>query len=150
MIEVQISDERGLLEDHEKRLLSDLVQTVAQVLKLKQGEVSIVLVNNDEIQALNRQYRSKDQPTDVLSFPMTDGLDEVDEDDYLMLGDVVISVPKAREQAKEYGHSFERELGFLLVHGLLHLAGFTHDQEDDAKRMFSLQEEILSAHQLLR
>lgn len=149
MLEVQILDDHQLLGAAEKQLLHQLVQTAARKLKLNQGEVSIVLVNNEEIQALNRRFRSKDQPTDVLSFPMEDDPHQ-QADEWLMLGDVVISVPKAKEQAHIYGHSFERELGFLLVHGLLHLVGYTHDDQEDAQEMFQLQEEILREHQLFR
>lgn len=148
VIEVQLTDEQGFLSQQEEKLLVDLVQTTARFLQLKEGEVSVVMVDNEEIRKLNRLYRSKDQPTDVLSFPMHDG--PLNGDEYVVLGDVVISVPKAREQAQEYGHSFERELGFLLVHGLLHLAGFTHDDEEEERRMFALQEEILQAHHLSR
>lgn len=149
MIEVQILDEHFFLTAAETELLNQLVQTAAKKLNLKQGEVSIVLVNNEEIQELNRRFRCKDQPTDVLSFPMNDDIEAV-VDDWLILGDVIISVPKAREQAAAYGHSFERELGFLLVHGLLHLVGYTHDEEEEAQAMFQLQEEILKDHQLFR
>lgn len=148
MIEVQISDERSFLSEKNRKLLIDLVQTTARFLQLKEGEVSLVMMDNEEIRKLNRLYRSKDQPTDVLSFPMHDG--PLNGEEYVVLGDVVISVPKAREQAEAYGHSFERELGFLLVHGLLHLAGFTHDEKEEEKRMFALQEEILQAHGLTR
>ena len=98
-------------------------------------EVSVSLVNNQEIQQLNEQYRGIDLATDVLSFPMGEGV---------ILGDIVISIEKVKEQAEEYGHSFERELAFLLVHGMLHLLGYDHESASDEKIMFSKQNYILN------
>ncbi|API90570.1 MULTISPECIES: rRNA maturation RNase YbeY [Virgibacillus] len=117
----------------------------------QQAEVSINFVNNKEIQELNRNYRQKNTPTDVLSFPMQElgeGEEEVnilDEDLPILLGDIVISVDKAKEQAEAYHHSLERELTFLALHGFLHLLGYDHLSEEDEKRMFSRQDEILGA-----
>lgn len=116
-------------------------------------EVSISFVSNAEIKDLNREYRGIDSVTDVLSFPMLefeeDYDDELEDDDEeyieeeLPLGDIVISVERADEQAKEYGHSFNRELAFLLVHGMLHLLGYDHEKEEEEIIMFQKQEEIL-------
>lgn len=112
-----------------------------------EAEVSINFVNNSEIQEINRNYRQLNKPTDVLSFAMQeqadDELDIVGEDIPLVLGDIVISVEKAEEQAKDYDHSLERELGFLTVHGFLHLLGYDHMDEEDELKMFKRQEEIL-------
>ena len=99
------------------------------------GEVSVSIVDNTEIRHLNRKYRGIDAPTDVLSFPM----------DGYVLGDIVISLEKAVEQAEEFGHSIERELGFLAAHGMLHLLGYDHKDEDSESEMFTAQEEILEA-----
>lgn len=115
-------------------------------------EVSISFVDNVEIKELNRQYRSIDAPTDVLSFPLLEfdrNNNEVIKKDVVVdteipLGDIVISTEKVIEQAKEYGHSQDRELAFLLVHGMLHLLGYDHIQESDEKIMFKKQEEILN------
>ncbi len=96
-------------------------------------EVSVLITNNDEIQALNAQYRELDLPTDVLSFPM--------DEEYL--GDIVISMEKLFEQAEEYGHSPQRELGFLTVHGMLHLLGYDHIEEADRVLMRQREETIL-------
>ncbi|PAM93050.1 rRNA maturation RNase YbeY, partial [Flavobacterium sp. IR1] len=99
-------------------------------------------------------YRGKDMPTDVISFALNDEVE--DEADMIMegmpnaLGDIIISVAHISRQAEEYGHSFERELGFLVVHGFLHLLGYDHMTEQDEKAMFSRQEEILSAYGLTR
>ncbi len=98
-------------------------------------EVSIVLVDDEYIQNLNKNYRSIDAPTDVLSFAMRESVDESDisfecEEEEL-LGDVVISLERARSQAEEYGHSIEREIGFLVTHGILHLLGYDHETESE-------------------
>ena len=90
------------------------------------AEISVSFVDNDQIQEMNRQYRNIDAPTDVLSFPMGENgnYDVNHETGAKILGDIVISVPKAMEQAKTYGHSFEREMGFLTAHSMLHLLGY--------------------------
>lgn len=112
-----------------------------------EAEVSVNFVGNVEIQEINRNYRQQNKPTDVLSFAMQeqadDEMDIVGEDIPLVLGDIVISVEKAEEQAEEYDHSFERELAFLAVHGFLHLLGYDHMNEKDELKMFQRQEEIL-------
>ena len=111
----------------------------------KPAEVSVTFVGNNEIQTLNREYRHKDAPTDVLSFPLGEnGEYDINEDTgAYVLGDVVISMEKAVEQAERYGHSLSREVGFLTVHSMLHLLGYDHMEEADEKVMFSLQDEIL-------
>lgn len=122
-------------------------------------EISILLVDNEEIHALNKLHRGIDRPTDVLSFPMfeydEDGEIDMNECDFgengeILLGDIVISLEKAREQAEEYGHSFKREVGFLTAHSLLHLLGYDHMEKDEEEEMFSYQEEILKASDLPR
>src|SRR5690606_10406534 len=117
-------------------------------------EVSITFVDNNEIQEINRDYRNLDKPTDVISFALeetTEGEVEIVGDDIpVILGDIIISVEKAKEQEEEYNHSFERELGFLAVHGLLHLLGYDHMTEQDEKEMFQKQEEILGEFNLGR
>ncbi|MBX5436518.1 MAG: rRNA maturation RNase YbeY [Alicyclobacillaceae bacterium] len=116
------------------------------------GEVSVSLVGDEEIHSLNRDYRGVDRPTDVLSFPLI-GEDEMltaPPGQPLLLGDIVVSLPTARRQAAEYGHSLQREVGFLLVHGFLHLLGYDHDSEASEREMFALQEEVLSSIGLTR
>ena len=104
-------------------------------------EISVIFTDNEKIHALNRQYRAVDRPTDVLSFPL---FDEEVEGEPLALGDIVLSLEKAQEQATEYGHSFEREVAFLVVHSMLHLLGYDHEtSRDDEKEMFFRQEEIM-------
>lgn len=121
----------------------------------KDAEVSVSFVNNETMHKLNLEYRGKDKPTDVLSFPMTDGDEEEDDIDLstgaVMLGDIIISAEKAMEQANEYGHGIEREICFLAVHSTLHLLGYDHEtSEDDEKYMNQTQESILQKIGLTR
>ena len=102
-------------------------------------EVSVTFTDNESIRELNREYRDIDRATDVLSFPMDD------EGDNSVLGDIVISLERAKEQAEEYGHSLSREISFLTVHSVLHLLGYDHETgEEDEKEMFAKQEDILN------
>ena len=104
-------------------------------------EISVTFTDNEKIHALNRQYRAVDRPTDVLSFPL---FDEEVEGEPLALGDIVLSLEKAQEQATEYGHSFEREVAFLVVHSMLHLLGYDHvDSKLEESIMREKQEIIL-------
>ncbi|QSO46104.1 rRNA maturation RNase YbeY [Alicyclobacillus mengziensis] len=111
------------------------------------GEVSVSLVTDEEIHELNQTYRNVDRPTDVLSFALREGDDDgfadFEELDLEPLGDIVISVPTALRQAEEYGHSPEREIGFLLVHGFLHLLGYDHQDEPAEAEMTRIQEQVL-------
>ena len=111
-------------------------------------EVSITYTDNEQIHALNLRYRQVDRPTDVLSFPMMDFSGESDEpvadEPVVSLGDIVLSLEKAAEQAAEYGHSFEREVAFLTVHSMLHLLGYDHETgEDDERDMRARQRTIM-------
>ena len=105
-------------------------------------EVSLSLVDNKEIKELNNTYRGKDCPTDVLSFPMIDEAMPVIEEK--VLGDIVISVEKAIEQAEDYGHSFYREMTFLTVHSMFHLMGYDHMEEEDRKIMRNKEESVMT------
>ncbi len=112
----------------------------------QQAEVSIVLTDNEYIKILNEKYRGINAPTDVLSFPMIDDFNNIilSDETELLLGDIVISLEKVDEQSKEFGHSFNRELIFLAVHGLLHLLGYDHENKEDEEEMRTKEEEILS------
>lgn len=110
------------------------------------AEVSLTIVDNKEIREMNNEYRQKDSATDVLSFPMSDGenFDIDPETDRIILGDIVISAERAKEQAKEYGHSLEREMCFLATHSMFHLLGYDHEvSKEEEKIMFEKQEKVL-------
>ena len=109
---------------------------------------NVIIVDNKRIREINREYRKIDRETDVISFALEDNLNI--ELPVRMLGDIYISIDKAREQALSYNHSLERELSFLAVHGLLHLLGYDHMNEEDEKIMFSRQEMILNELQIIR
>ncbi|MBQ2945564.1 MAG: rRNA maturation RNase YbeY [Clostridia bacterium] len=111
----------------------------------RKAELSVTVCNDGYIRELNRDYRGKDKATDVLSFPASDDLDEINYDTgAVILGDIVISIDTAERQAKEYGNTLEREISFLTVHGMLHLLGFDHEiSEDEEKIMFSEQKAII-------
>jgi probable rRNA maturation factor len=120
----------------------------------KNAELSVTFVDNGEIHALNREFRGKDKPTDVLSFPLFEADEGFEVDPAIgavALGDIVISAERAKEQADEYGHSFAREVCFLAVHSTLHLLGYDHEvSEDDEKYMNETQEYILAKMGLRR
>ena len=121
---------------------------------MENSELSVTFVDNERIQEINKEYRHKDMPTDVISFAMEElGEGEIaliGVDMPRVLGDIIISIPKAKSQADEYGHTFMRELGFLAVHGFLHLLGYDHEVEEDEKVMFSRQKDLLDAYGLER
>ncbi len=115
-------------------------------------EVSVTLTDNERIHRLNREYRQVDRPTDVLSFPLCDW-EEEDGQAFgpMALGDIVLSLEKAKEQAEAYGHSYEREVAFLTVHSMLHLLGYDHEtSEEDEKEMFARQNAIMDLMGLTR
>lgn len=109
-----------------------------------EAEVDLLFVDNETIREMNREYRDKDMATDVLSFPMYEADEEIDDEEEILFGDIVISLERAQEQCQEYGHSLEREVMYLLVHGLLHLAGYDHMEEEDKKQMRAREEKLLA------
>ncbi|MDR6225044.1 putative rRNA maturation factor [Desmospora profundinema] len=119
---------------------------------VKEAEVSVSIVDDPVIHRLNREFRGVDRPTDVLSFPQWEPGEELVAvtGEPIPLGDVIISLPRAREQADTYGHSLQRELAFLAVHGFLHLLGYDHQNQAEENRMFARQEEILALAGLKR
>lgn len=115
------------------------------------AEVSVTLVDNARIRELNSEFRGIDRETDVLSFPMGDESFDVDPDnDAILLGDIVISLEKARAQAEEYGHGFRREVAFLITHSLFHLLGYDHMTPEDEAEMFAKQEKVLERLEISR
>lgn len=155
MLLIDFLDETNEVQDEHIELVEKLVQHAAQLEGIEDGsEVSITFVTNEAIHEINREYRDKDQPTDVISFALEEmGEGEIQiigEGIPRILGDIIISTDRTREQAEEYGHSFERELGFLAVHGFLHLLGYDHMNEEDEKVMFGKQNAILESYGLGR
>ncbi|MBU8684338.1 rRNA maturation RNase YbeY [Bacillus haynesii] len=152
---LDITDETGRVPEDRLAEIEKLLQFAAAEEGVADGaEVSVTIVNNEEIQKINKEYRGKDYPTDVISFALEeDGEGEIEiigADMPPVLGDIIISVDKAQEQAEEYGHSLMRELGFLTVHGFLHLLGYDHMTEEEEKEMFTKQKEILNRYGLSR
>ena len=111
---------------------------------------NVIIVDNEYIHELNRDYRNIDRETDVITFALEDDDTMVLPDGVRVLGDIYISIDKARSQAEEYGHSFLREICFLAVHGFYHLLGYDHMTPEDEKVMFGKQEEVLSAYGITR
>lgn len=134
------------LTDNEIENISDIKTVIDLAIKkqnLSNVEFNIIIVDNPYIHNLNKNYRNIDRETDVITFALEDNEDIIYED-YRLLGDIYVSIDKAKSQAIEYGHSLKREICFLAVHGFLHLLGYDHMNEFDEKVMFSLQEEILN------
>ncbi|EOT30155.1 rRNA maturation RNase YbeY [Enterococcus saccharolyticus] len=161
-MEITFIDETNAVSNDKVADIESLLQFAADYLKLpEETEMSVTFMDNAAIQVINRTYRGKDAPTDVISFAMEEeGEDELpiifdEEDDFDLemprtLGDIMISTERAQEQAQEYGHSYDRELGFLALHGFLHINGYDHMTPEDEKEMFGLQKEILDAYGLER
>ncbi|WP_071460167.1 rRNA maturation RNase YbeY [Bacillus massilinigeriensis] len=154
-LEMDLLDEVNELTEADRTLLNDLLNLAAEMESVEEGsEVSVTIVSNERIREINREYRGKDAPTDVISFALEEeGEGEiaiVGENMPRVLGDIIISSAKAKEQAQEYKHSYARELGFLAVHGFLHLLGYDHMNKEDEAVMFSRQKEILDEFGLER
>ena len=136
-------------EENEQKLVQLVYDVAMKELKVPQNmSVNIVMVEPQEIQTLNKQFRQIDKVTDVLSFPMLDRLDELEDEvdaelGDVNIGDIYICRERAKQQAEEYKHGYGRELCFLAVHGLLHLLGYDHILQEEEKEMFDLQDQIL-------
>lgn len=118
--------------------------------KLNHTSFNVIIVDNNYIHELNKNYRDIDRETDVITFALEDEDSVKLPGDMRILGDIYISIDKARSQAIEYGHSFEREICFLAVHGFYHLLGYDHMNEEEEKVMFGKQEEVLSEYGVTR
>ncbi|MFC0233182.1 rRNA maturation RNase YbeY [Vagococcus entomophilus] len=157
-MDIQLVDETEKLVGKQIEDIENILEFSASYLSLpKNTEMSVTFMDNQKIQEINRKYRDKDAPTDVISFALEEtGEGELpvffDEEMEIPrnLGDIMISIERAQEQAEEYGHSFERELGFLAIHGFLHINGYDHMTEEEETVMFSLQRKILDAYGLKR
>ena len=133
------------------------LETVEKVLysamekeELKDTSFNLIIVDNNYIHELNRDYRGIDRETDVITFALEDEDTIIIGDNERILGDIYISIDRARSQAEEYGHSFLRELSFLAVHGFYHLLGYDHQTEEEEKIMFGKQEEVLESYGIRR
>lgn len=158
-------DETGKVSEAMMKQTIELLDFAAEKLGKENKEMAVTFVTNERSHELNLEYRDTDRPTDVISLEykpevpfafdeedlvenpeLADMLDEFDS----YIGELFISIDKAHKQAQEYGHSFEREMGFLAVHGFLHINGYDHYTPEEEKEMFTLQEEILTAYGLTR
>ena len=129
--------------------INDFLNFVIKKENLENCLFNVIIVDNDYIHKLNKEYRGIDRPTDVISFALEDEVDNV-KLDFRVLGDIYISLDKTYEQAKLYNHSFLRELSFLTIHGLLHLLGYDHMVKEDEEVMFIKQDELLNEFGIVR
>jgi len=137
MNEFEIVDNYGYKEDYLKPLLLKALKK----LDINNVHFNVILTNDEEIKIMNKEYRDKDEATDVLSFALSDSI--ILDIPVNMLGDIYISIDRMKHQAKEYATGEKRELSFLTIHGLLHLLGYDHETKEEEKEMFELQEKIL-------
>ena len=142
---VQVGEEIEELETVEKVLYSAMEKE-----KLIDTSFNLIIVDNKYIHELNKTYRNIDRETDVITFALEDDETVVNGSDERILGDIYISLDKAKSQAEEYGHSLLRELSFLAVHGFYHLLGYDHMTEEDEKVMFGKQKEVLEEYGITR
>ncbi len=144
----------GLFKPEHQNVISKVLACALEFENITANpEISVSIVTNEQIQSLNQKFRGIDKPTDVLSFPLIefDGRDKnILIAQNVLLGDIVISIQKAFEQASAYNHSIEREIGFLTAHGILHLLGYDHIDPEDEKIMFDTQNKILEKAALQR
>ena len=162
---IEMVDETGQVSEEMIKQTQEILEFAAKKLGKEDKEMAVTFVTNERSHELNLEYRDTDRPTDVISLEYKPEMDiafsEEDLEDHpelaemmaefdTYIGELFISVDKAREQAAEYGHSFEREMGFLAVHGFLHINGYDHYTPEEEKEMCGLQEEILTAYGLTR
>lgn len=152
MLTMDFIDEQQVIDEDTKNQIESLLTLAAKKENItEEAELSISFVDEEEIQAINRDYRNKDKVTDVISFSLEEDEPEIKGLDIpRVLGDIIICLGVAQEQAQSYNHSLSRELGFLALHGFLHLLGYDHMTEEDEKEMFSRQDEILNEFGLTR
>ncbi len=153
--------EVNFLDIEENEEYINLVQKViGQAFAIEKMEninlyINVILTNPENIKKANKEYRNIDNETDVLSFPMFEKFEitemlEKGNNIQEVLGDIIISIPRVKEQAKEYGHSFEREFAYMLIHGFYHLMGYDHMEENDKKEMREKEENVLNKLCILR
>ncbi|GEQ05256.1 rRNA maturation RNase YbeY [Staphylococcus gallinarum] len=152
MFTIDFNDHTDLVKDEWYEQIDKLLTFAKEQEQIEgEAELSVTFVDKDEIQEINKTYRDKDKVTDVISFALEEDEPEITGLDMpRVLGDIIICTDVANEQAESYGHSFERELGFLALHGFLHLLGYDHMNETDEQEMFGRQDQILNAYGLTR
>lgn len=146
MFEVINDTEREVVELDKLR---EYITYVVGELKLEKCEFNIIIIDNEKIHEINKEYRGIDRETDVISFALEDNMD-IEYTDFRLLGDIYISIDRCYQQALEYGHSREREICFLATHGILHLLGYDHMTPEDEKEMFDLQNKLLDGYNIKR
>lgn len=149
-MEIGIFNQTNEKLDKELDELKDMLSDFCKREDLGNVIFNIIIIDNPTIHKINKEYRDKDAPTDVISFALEDDKTVIEPDEVRILGDIYISIDKVHEQALEYGHSFKRELSFLAVHGLLHLLGYDHMEKSDEEVMFKKQEEVLNYYEIYK
>ena len=129
--------------------IEKLTDYLVKYMNVENAQFNVIFINNEKIREINKSYRGIDRETDVISFALEDEK-TIRVENERILGDIYISVEKAKMQAEEYGHSFKREICFLTTHGFLHLLGYDHMKKEDEEVMFKLQEEILNSYGITR
>lgn len=144
MNDVQIFNQYGK-DIKELSIMEEFIEFCISKLNLKNVIFNVIIISNSDIHKINKEYRNIDKPTDVISFALED--DKIISNPiYRMLGDIYISYDMVLKQAEEYNHSTQREICFLAIHGLLHLLGYDHMNENDEKKMFGIQKELLDSY----
>lgn len=149
-MEIGIFNQTDEKLDKELDELKDMLSDFCKREDLGNVIFNIIIIDNPTIHKINKEYRDKDAPTDVISFALEDDKTVIEPDGVRILGDIYISIDKVHEQALEYGHPFKRELSFLAVHGLLHLLGYDHMEKSDEEVMFKKQEEVLNYYEIYK
>lgn len=149
-MEIGIFNQTNEKLDKELDELKDMLSDFCKREDLGNVIFNIIIIDNPTIHKINKEYRDKDAPTDVISFALEDDKTVIEPDGVRILGDIYISIDKVHEQALEYGHSFKRELSFLAVHGLLHLLGYDHMEKSDEEVMFKKQEEVINYYEIYK
>lgn len=147
MSEIGVFNETNA-EIKELDVVKDLTKYLVKYMKIENAIFNVIIVDNKKIKEINKEYRNIDKETDVISFALEDN--KTINLPVRLLGDIYISVDKAKSQAEEYNHSLKREICFLTVHGFLHLLGHDHMKKDEEEIMFKLQEEILDSYGIKR
>ena len=139
-------------ETNETKYVDEITEVLYKgldIMKVENAYMSVVIVDNKKIHEINKTYRNVDRPTDVISFAFEDN-EGITPNNMRILGEIYLSVEKAKEQAKEFGHSEKREICYLSIHGLLHLLGYNHEEDEEKKVMRSLEEKILNECSIAR